>query len=138
MTVGSTSFDPLIFAILDPEVLKSLQQSGYSQLTVQHGKLSKGLPDLDSHTQLNITTFDYSANITAEIDQADLVISHAGAGTVLEVLRLNKLLIVVANESLMDNHQLELAEKLVSEQYCLAAHADPMSVDLFLSNHVRG
>jgi UDP-N-acetylglucosamine transferase subunit ALG13 len=43
---------------------------------------------------------------------ADLVISHAGAGSVLEALHAHKSLLVVVNDSLMDNHQTELAHKM--------------------------
>lgn len=43
---------------------------------------------------------------------ADLVISHAGSASIIESLEASKRVIVVVNESLMDNHQFELAEKM--------------------------
>ena len=44
--------------------------------------------------------------------QASLVLSHAGAGSILEALSLEKPLFVVVNDALMDNHQMELAGAL--------------------------
>ena len=47
-----------------------------------------------------------------DMESADLVISHAGAGTCLEVLRLGKPLVVIVNRSLLGNHQVWIAKSL--------------------------
>ena len=61
-----------------------------------------------------------------EIDKSDLVISHCGAGILLEALRANKtdqmktVCIAVVNETLMNNHQSEIADGL--QDYILKAN----------------
>ena len=57
--------------------------------------------------------------ISDDILSSSLVISHAGAGSCLEVLEKQKPLIVVVNEDLMNNHQIELASKLQEEGYAI-------------------
>ena len=52
---------------------------------------------------------------------ADLIVSHAGSGSILESLSLGKRLVVVVNESLMDNHQAELANELDTQGLCVSA-----------------
>jgi beta-1,4-N-acetylglucosaminyltransferase len=42
-----------------------------------------------------------------------------GSGTMLQTLRLSKKLIVVVNESLMDNHQYELAQAMHEKGYAI-------------------
>jgi len=39
--------------------------------------------------------------------KAQLVVSHAGSGSVFEALKLRKQLVVVVNDALMDNHQVQ-------------------------------
>lgn len=51
------------------------------------------------------------------MQSADLIISHAGAGSVLEALEYQKHLIVVTNNLLMDNHQIELAEEMYKNHH---------------------
>jgi beta-1,4-N-acetylglucosaminyltransferase len=54
---------------------------------------------------------------------ADLIIGHAGAGTCMEALSFGKPLLVVVNNKLLHNHQIELAERLANDQYCLIARS---------------
>jgi beta-1,4-N-acetylglucosaminyltransferase len=61
---------------------------------------------------MQVEYFRFKDSIAEDIQQADLIISHAGAGSCLEALNANKPLLVVINEELMNNHQLELAQQL--------------------------
>ncbi len=54
------------------------------------------------------------------ITDADLVIGHCGAGTMLESLRAGKKVIAGINTELMENHQTELADELAHAWYIIA------------------
>lgn len=129
VTVGTTKFPKLIDAMTQSTTLKTLQAKGYNFVQVQTGRDFQGV-NLEAEikatveqqgtswtVQLDDCSFtlkyhEYFEEFEEQIRAADLVISHAGAGSCLDALRLSKPLIVVVNEDLMDNHQTELAKQL--------------------------
>ncbi|GAB0195224.1 putative bifunctional UDP-N-acetylglucosamine transferase and deubiquitinase ALG13 [Grus japonensis] len=111
VTVGTTSFDDLIATVCSPAALQVLQNRGYEKLVLQVGRGALK-PALHSSPPLAVEAFRFKDSLAEDLRRADLVISHAGAGSCLETLEKGKPLIVVTNEKLMNNHQLELAKQL--------------------------
>lgn len=109
VTVGTTKFEQLINTVTTDEVLDILDKLGHTTLVLQYGN---GNHKEKCHPKLKLEYHKYYSNFEEEIERSSLVISHAGAGSCLEVLKKHKPLIVVINENLMDNHQTELAEQL--------------------------
>lgn len=66
---------------------------------------------------LTLTVFAFSPTIGEHIQHADVVVSHAGTGSILDTLRLRKPLIVVTNDALMDDHQKDVADQLAKDNY---------------------
>ncbi|CAG0892401.1 unnamed protein product [Darwinula stevensoni] len=118
VTVGTTSFDLLVATVTQSNFLSLLSRLGYKKLVLQIGR-GTFQPDVMVSGRLMIEWFRHKPSIEAEIQAASLVISHAGAGTCLEVLGAQKPHIVVVNEDLMGNHQMELAQKLYEEGHLL-------------------
>ncbi|XP_013794857.1 UDP-N-acetylglucosamine transferase subunit ALG13 homolog isoform X2 [Limulus polyphemus] len=121
VTVGTTSFDQLVETVITPEVLQILSGRGYEKILIQIGKGDFQPVQDDTHVEQIIEYYRYKESIESDIREASLVISHAGAGSVLETLRARKPLIVVINENLMGNHQMELAYQLFQDghlYYC--------------------
>lgn len=65
--------------------------------------------------------YRYKKSLREDTTSADLIISHAGSSSIIESLEASKRLIVVVNENLMDNHQLEMAEKMFDLGFLLFA-----------------
>ncbi|XP_026534367.1 putative bifunctional UDP-N-acetylglucosamine transferase and deubiquitinase ALG13 [Notechis scutatus] len=114
VTVGTTSFDDLIVAVTTPEATQALQDLGCRKLVLQVGR-GKECPDSFSTATFTLEVFRFKSSLSEDVKKADLIISHAGAGSCLEVLEAGKPLLVVINDKLMDNHQLELARQLHKE-----------------------
>ncbi|XP_063046695.1 UDP-N-acetylglucosamine transferase subunit ALG13 homolog [Engraulis encrasicolus] len=118
VTVGTTRFDELIDSVTSEETVQALVGRGYTELVLQVGHGSH-VPGPESCPGLKLTAFRFKDSIAEDMKQADLVVSHAGAGSCLEALGAQKALLVVVNDRLMDNHQLELARQLHSDSHLL-------------------
>ncbi|CAH7687711.1 expressed protein, partial [Phakopsora pachyrhizi] len=145
VTVGSTSFKGLIDSVLDPDCLKTLVELWrVEEMVVQHGTTEPDLSSLGNHSvigrgsdesdgkttisvdlstdrSLRLTLYRFTPRIDELLARADLVISHAGAGSILAVLRpifvepksIDRHLVIVPNDRLMDDHQSDLAHEIV-------------------------
>jgi beta-1,4-N-acetylglucosaminyltransferase len=144
VTVGTTKFDQLITAVSSPKAIRWFHENNYTHLTIQYGRgtrpsiippssfvdgsdgggsssssnnSSRKNNNSELHPLLKIRTYDFLPSLQDDMNDADLIISHAGAGTVMEALRLQKKLVVVINTLLMDNHQTELATAMADRGY---------------------
>eukprot|EP00828_Plagiopyla_frontata_P005763 TRINITY_DN12384_c0_g1_i3.p2 TRINITY_DN12384_c0_g1~~TRINITY_DN12384_c0_g1_i3.p2 ORF type:complete len:166 (-),score=38.63 TRINITY_DN12384_c0_g1_i3:219-716(-) len=107
---------------------RCVQETGYQRRV--HGQYGNGKyqpKNFDKFPLLEVNSFDYTPNLIDYIKKADLIISHCGAGTILECLKLNKILIGVVNTTLMNNHQLELFEGVVKRNYAYGIN-DPENI----------
>ncbi|KAI0306644.1 glycosyl transferase, partial [Multifurca ochricompacta] len=120
VTVGSTKFDALVKAALSQPVLNVLVQKGYSDIVIQCGSSHVnefGSLDVEGDVHrhgLKIKVWRFKPSLDEEYDAADLVIGHAGSGTILDVLRRGKPLIIVPNPTLLDNHQEDMAHAMAT------------------------
>lgn len=137
VTVGSTRFDELIERILLDESIEQIIELGFTKLILQVGCSSYSETRLEQVRQdclnkFEIELYDYKTSISDDIEKADVIVGHAGAGTCLETLRSGKRLLIVVNETLMNNHQLELAEQLSQDNYVVQTTVDKFNENLTL------
>ncbi|XP_051486576.1 putative bifunctional UDP-N-acetylglucosamine transferase and deubiquitinase ALG13 [Apus apus] len=118
VTVGTTSFDDLVATVCSPAALQVLRSRGYEKLVLQVGRGALE-PAAGSGRAVALEAFRFKDSLAEDLRRADLVISHAGAGSCLETLEEGKPLVVVINEKLMNNHQLELAKQLHRDGHVL-------------------
>jgi len=83
VTVGSTKFDALVEAAISEPVLSALRNLGYTRLILQRGNSVIEKPDRESSYSIqrhgvDIEIWKFKPSIQAELEQADLIISHAG------------------------------------------------------------
>lgn len=138
VTVGTTRFDALIAAINDEavELIDWMQMAGFGRIMLQIGAGAVEPLQLQEEAQRRaaaaagstaaavtsstgqsvsgptVSWFRFSPDMLLHVSAADLVVSHAGAGSILEALRLHRPLLVVVNDALMHNHQMEVADAL--------------------------
>lgn len=151
VTTGATAtFPALIRAVLAPDAIYELLKQSYTHLIIQYGdeqgkavydeasEQLKGFLDAEMHDlkrRLEIRGYGFKkGGLLTEFQLAKasggLVISHAGSGSILEALRADVLLIAVPNETLLHNHQEELADVLSEQHYLIRGHIKTLHKDI--------
>lgn len=120
VTVGTTSFQELIQLVISDDAIAQYKEWGVEEVRIQGGIAFDERNQNDwVEKGVEFHLYGYKSSILEDLKWADIIISHAGAGTTIEALDLGKILVVVPNEDLMGNHQLELANKLGREKYAV-------------------
>jgi beta-1,4-N-acetylglucosaminyltransferase len=121
ITVGTTEFDELVCEIDDMNFIHTLKENGFTSATLQIGRGTHEPSILSSGcSELVVEVYRFKPTLDEDMKRADLIISHCGAGSILEAVKYEKELIVVVNNSLQDNHQTELADAMSDAGYCVA------------------
>ncbi|GAA04676.1 PssE/Cps14G family polysaccharide biosynthesis glycosyltransferase [Photobacterium leiognathi] len=106
VTVGTTVFDELIKNI--DKVITRLD--GVSFIF----QIAKG-----KYKPKNADYFDFTSDIDFFYNEADLIITHAGAGSIYRLLELNKKIIVVPNMVRVDKHQKDISTYMSEKNHVL-------------------
>ncbi|XP_055849491.1 UDP-N-acetylglucosamine transferase subunit ALG13 homolog [Episyrphus balteatus] len=131
VTVGTTKFDALIEKIFSDDILLLLRRRGCKKITVQYG--TGKAPPVNKAQNYGIAVEIYQFKFGPErtdIINSDLTIGHAGAGTCMDILKNKKPGLVVVNDTLMDNHQVELAEQLAKDSYIFQCNLSSLEKSL--------
>lgn len=102
VTVGTTPFDRLIVAI---DQIKKKQH----EIIIQ---TANSKVEINNHQH-----FKWVDNINYYFNWADIVICHAGAGTVYTLLEMKKPIIVAPNFDRTDKHQKEISNYIKNNNY---------------------
>ncbi|KEY65029.1 hypothetical protein S7711_07365 [Stachybotrys chartarum IBT 7711] len=134
VTVGATvGFKSLTQTALDAAFWHFLRSRNFTHLRIQCGPDIEWATSLlherqaDIPVNLDVDVFGVRNNLmkeemslcksTSGSRLQGLVIAHAGTGTILDAWKLGLPLVVVPNESLLDDHQTEMAKHLATEGY---------------------
>ena len=118
ITVGTTKFENLIKAIDDEKFYELLINNGFTKIIIQKGYgeyIPKNYKKYENRIKIQIS--EILNNFENIIKSSELIISHGGAGIILESLKNKRKIIVCVNDELMDNHQIELANSLHENGY---------------------
>ncbi|GAA5878496.1 hypothetical protein JCM1840_005528 [Sporobolomyces johnsonii] len=137
LTVGSTRFDPLVSSFLQPAILSALASHGVDRVLAQVGN-SELPPGWELGTVrregVECEVVRFSGDLEEWMGRADVVVSHAGAGSILSFLRPlpapssssdqtppsnHRQLILVPNSTLMDSHQSDLADEMEKKAWAI-------------------
>ncbi|KAI5190782.1 beta-1,4-N-acetylglucosaminyltransferase [Nematocida sp. AWRm77] len=113
VTTGTFGFQALVHTLLSAqEELAAV----CTHMKIQHGKDAPGgkcpWAGLSEDGCLSVEMHEYYTDLDVFLQGADLVVTHAGTGTVIELLKKRIPVIVVPNPALKDGHQEEFSAYL--------------------------
>jgi beta-1,4-N-acetylglucosaminyltransferase len=129
ITVGTTEFDEFIEQIDNAQFVDALKQIHCQSLVLQIGRGKyepRHLGDECGARGISFDCFRFKPTLDEEMKHADLIISHCGAGSIIECITLQKPFIVVVNSTLQGNHQTELADELAANSYCFSTYPEKL------------
>lgn len=104
ITVGTTPFDKLI-ALCD------------RALNVDEHNVKAQISNLAEYVPANFESFAYTGDILDCYNWADVVVAHAGSGTLFQLLEMNKKTIFVPNNIHKDAHQNDLCRYVQNNNF---------------------
>ena len=118
ITVGTTKFENLIKAIDNEKFYEMIINNGFTKIIIQKG-YGEYIPQKykQYENKIKIQISEILNNFENIIKSSELIVSHGGAGIILESLKNKRKVIVCVNDELMDNHQIELASSLHENGY---------------------
>jgi len=106
VTVGTTRFDSLIAHVAQDAFFRSQE----TVLQVGPGGLQ---PE-------GMESFEYTDRIAEYYAMADVVVTHAGAGSIYQLLGLGKSIVIVPNTDRLDTHQSDIANFMHANGHALS------------------
>lgn len=107
-TVGTTPFDSLC-KYLDNNLDKS------TDITFQIAKAK--------YKPVNFPFIEYTDDINKLYNESDIIISHAGAGSIYNLLEKEKIIILVPNLERIDKHQNDIAKYMNENNYAISVNS---------------
>ena len=138
LTVGTTEFDELVRAVDTLSFMQCLKELGINELTLQIGRgvyEPSVMAEIGVSMGIQINVYRFKPTLDEDVKNADMIISHCGAGSILEAVRYKKELIVVVNDSLQDNHQTELSDAMSAGGYCTSTKPNRLCEALMNVRH---
>lgn len=136
VTVGTTLFEKLMELIFDENFHKALLNNGFNKLFIQIGnfQLEKKYK-FKSALKIEIFNFIPSYKFNNLIKKCNVIISHGGAGTLIQSILKGKKPIAIPNELVNENHQTELIDELYKRGYIFKCEIKNI-LDFLSNNHI--
>ncbi|MEX9604329.1 PssE/Cps14G family polysaccharide biosynthesis glycosyltransferase [Providencia rettgeri] len=104
LTLGTTPFDSLV-----------------RYIDTQLNNTNIVIQSMGNYIPKNHEHFSFESNINKIYKDYDIIITHAGAGSIYNLLEMKKKIVIVPNLERVDNHQQDIALYVEKNNYALIA-----------------